>query len=1274
MSFRKSSRIGAAAALLIAADVFAGGSRVIGIVQPSAPLRMAPAGVGIPGRYIVVFRDDRVSSARAVRAKIAVARGAAGTSVQQVYGSALFGYAAQLSDAALTQVRRDPDVAFVQQDQIVRANTTQSNPPWGLDRIDQRSLPRDFSYTYDVDGSGVHAYVIDTGIRATHVEFAGRVGAGYDVIDGGAPDDCHSHGTHVAGTIGGRTYGVAKNVTLHGVRVLDCQGSGTDSGVIAGIDWVTANHIKPAVANMSLGGGASPALDLALRNSVAAGVVHVVAAGNENTNACYGSPAREPLAITVGATGSTDQRASFSNYGSCLDLFAPGVSIPSSVSTSDTAVADYSGTSMASPHVAGAAALYLARFPSASPAEVAYAMTNEATTNVVGSPGSGSPNRLLYAALTSAPMTPTPGPSPTPLPTPPATSTPVRPANDDFNSPTTIASTPASIAADTTWASTAYDDPALCINGSRPGSSTVWHRYVAPADGTLALNSFGSSYDTVLAVFRGARGALTAIGCNDDVGSTFQSALTVPVTSGTTYWIEAADWNYFDSSSAMIMSKKGHGVGARFGGALVLNVAFQPSGSVNPTPTPTPTPTPASSPTSPPPPISHDDFDAARVMTALPYADQIWTLSATRADDDPPICTSYGYGSSSVWYRYVAPSAGRLVIDTFGSSYDTVLTVFTGARGSLTRRACNDDANASLQSTVAVTTEAGTTYWVMVADWLPWDLLNVVNGKGSIRTRVGGQLVLSAAFEAFATPTPTPSSTSTPTPTPTPTPIPTSTPTDTPTTSPTEVPTVVPSTTPPPSPTPTSTPTSTSTSTPTPTPTSMPIPSADQLEPAFGVNTRDQWVLLRGSNLDFVARVRLGNIELDEFFIVAPTTMSMYVKVPAGMPVAGYDLELCSAAGICSTLESAYRVIAAESDNWFIGADDVWTSPGVVRVGASVRLGVNVHREGGSAPAQAPVSFYVVNGAGRSLIGTVLTPPMDPGVDVIDSVDIAWDAPAASGPVTLVAVIDEAEEVEDSDRSDNVVTRTLFVQPTASDGVAPKIDSFTVADDAVETSQRALSLDLRASDDSAGGVARMYVVERRFLADANRWVAVQSSGWVPYATSSTFTLTTGSGFRILQVWVSDGAGNISTESARTSINYNAFPETVQQGEVVMYRYSAAAGLPIMVTLDSLSGDADLYVWDENGALIGASAEAAGATDKVGFAMPTTTTVQIEIHGYTDASYGMSVQYGASARTSARTASKELRTAPIIGPSNEPAATLDLPIPPTYVVYVPVLNR
>jgi subtilisin family serine protease len=375
----------------------------------------------IAGHYIVVFKDD-VMQAAGVSAETAADRHAAsyGGKRHHVYQHALHGYSAEMTAAQAERVADDPMVAFVEEDGVVHADATQSGATWGIDRLDQRDRPLSGTYTYNFDGSGVHAYVIDTGIRATHTQFAGRVGNGFTAIsDGNGTNDCAGHGTHVSGTIGGSTYGVAKRVTLHPVRVLGCDGSGSNSGVVAGIDWVRANHLNPAVANMSLGGGASSATDTAVANATAAGVTMVVAAGNSNADACTTSPARAPSAITVGSTTSGDVRSSFSNWGTCVDIFAPGSSITSSWNTSDTATNTISGTSMATPHVVGVVALYLQQHGTTSVSTVTSALKSAASVNKVTSIGTGSPNLLAYSLFPStATPTPTPAPRPTATPTP----------------------------------------------------------------------------------------------------------------------------------------------------------------------------------------------------------------------------------------------------------------------------------------------------------------------------------------------------------------------------------------------------------------------------------------------------------------------------------------------------------------------------------------------------------------------------------------------------------------------------------------------------------------------------------------------------------------------------------------------------------------------------------------------------------------------------------------------------------------------------------------
>ncbi|MEV4196841.1 S8 family peptidase [Micromonospora globbae] len=369
--------------------------------EPTGVIRAAGGDTAVADSYIVVFKDTAVSrNTVADNARRLVGRH--GGSVARTYGAALRGFEVRVDAKAAARIAADPAVAYVEQNHTVSIAGTQTNPPsWGLDRIDQRNLPLNSSYTYPNTASNVRAYIIDTGIRFTHNDFGGRAVSGYDAIDGGSADDCNGHGTHVAGTVGGSAYGVAKGVQLVGVRVLNCQGSGTNAQVVAGIDWVTANAVKPAVANMSLGGSANSAIDTAVTNSINSGITYAVAAGNgdifgNRQNACNYSPARVGPAITVGATQSNDAAASFSNYGTCVDILAPGVDITSAWYTSNTATNTISGTSMASPHVAGAAALVLSANPTWTPQQVRDNLVDNATPNVVSNVGTGTPNRLLY--------------------------------------------------------------------------------------------------------------------------------------------------------------------------------------------------------------------------------------------------------------------------------------------------------------------------------------------------------------------------------------------------------------------------------------------------------------------------------------------------------------------------------------------------------------------------------------------------------------------------------------------------------------------------------------------------------------------------------------------------------------------------------------------------------------------------------------------------------------------------------------------------------------
>jgi subtilisin family serine protease len=407
---------GVAAGAVAALTVGVFGAGVASAAPAQGDIRGAGAAGAIKDSYIVVFKD---SSAEARRVPTAATEMAAryGGSVHRFFGTAVPGFTVRASEAKARQLAANPAVAYVEQDRQVHIAGTQTSPPsWGLDRLDQQALPLSKSYTYPSTAANVTAYVIDTGVRLSHTDLAGRVRSGYDFVDTDTDaSDCQGHGTHVAGTIAGTSHGVAKAAKIVAVRVLDCTGSGTYSAIIAGVDWVTKNAVKPAVANMSLGGSTSAALDTAVRTSIASGVTYAVAAGNDNVDACTKSPAHTTEAITVAATDPADTRASFSNYGTCVDIFAPGVNIVSAANSGDTGTATMSGTSMATPHVAGAAALVLAATPTATPAQVAATLTSTATTGKVAAAGTGTPTLLLHTGT----------PAPT---TPPATTPPAAPA------------------------------------------------------------------------------------------------------------------------------------------------------------------------------------------------------------------------------------------------------------------------------------------------------------------------------------------------------------------------------------------------------------------------------------------------------------------------------------------------------------------------------------------------------------------------------------------------------------------------------------------------------------------------------------------------------------------------------------------------------------------------------------------------------------------------------------------------------------------------------
>ncbi|HVF03817.1 MAG TPA: S8 family serine peptidase [Frankiaceae bacterium] len=359
----------------------------------AAPVATAP--------YVVTVRDG-VSSTDAA----AFARGI-GAEVTDVWSLAINGFAARLTLAEVAALRANPAIQLVEHDAVFGIAATQTNlPNWGLDRVDQRSLPLSGSYTYTATGTGVKVYIVDSGIRFSHTQFGGRAISGTDAIDGGTADDCNGHGTHVAGIAGGSTVGGAKTASIIAVRVLNCSGTGTLSQIVNGLNWTIADHAAgtPAVANMSLGAGANSTIDTAVNNTINDGITVVVAAGNGNTGgvrqpACNYSPARVANAITVGATTKTDAAASFSNYGSCVDWLAPGVEILSSWHTGDTAGAYVDGTSQAAPHVAGIAAQYLQGNPTASPATVRSALYTLTTKNVISNVGTGTPNALAYTNL-----------------------------------------------------------------------------------------------------------------------------------------------------------------------------------------------------------------------------------------------------------------------------------------------------------------------------------------------------------------------------------------------------------------------------------------------------------------------------------------------------------------------------------------------------------------------------------------------------------------------------------------------------------------------------------------------------------------------------------------------------------------------------------------------------------------------------------------------------------------------------------------------------------
>ncbi|HVK21590.1 MAG TPA: S8 family serine peptidase [Actinokineospora sp.] len=482
----------------------------------------------IKDSYIVVLKDNLTAQAD-VSGRAGDLAGRYGGKVGFTYKSALRGFSVTMSAQQARKLAADPAVSFVEQDRAVKMLTDQLNPPsWGVDRVDQRDLPLNQKYTYSTGASNVTAYIIDTGINYNHTDFGGRATFGFDAFsDGQNGKDCQGHGTHVAGTVGGATYGLAKEVKLKAVRVLNCQGGGSITTETAGVDWVTANAVLPAVANMSLYTGTanepSSVLDTAVKNSIAKGVTYVVAAGNFNDDSCKYSPQRVRETINVGNSTNTDARASTSSYGVCTDLYAPGSSIVSASYSNNSGSATMSGTSMASPHVAGAAALYLAGNTSATPAQVHQAIIDAATPNKVTNPGTGTPNRLLYVGGGT---------------TPPGSVSVTNPGNQTSAVGTAISPLQLSASGATapyTWSATGLPTGlSISTSGAITGTPSAAGTYnvtatATPATGTAGSTSFTWTVGTTGTCSAQTNGADVSI---PDAGAAVTSTITVANCAG----------------------------------------------------------------------------------------------------------------------------------------------------------------------------------------------------------------------------------------------------------------------------------------------------------------------------------------------------------------------------------------------------------------------------------------------------------------------------------------------------------------------------------------------------------------------------------------------------------------------------------------------------------------------------------------------------------------------------------------------------------------------
>jgi subtilisin family serine protease len=549
------------------------GITLLATVPASAGQLHAARGASVPGQYIVELAPGAQWNALgANRAQMAGdVAGAHGAQVKHLFHRVLDGFSVQVSAAEAAVLADDPRVKAVYPVVPMYLRATQTGAPWHLDRSDQRDLPLNTTYNFDFDGAGIHMFVIDTGLRATHQQFAGRVSSGFDAVgDGQGTNDCQGHGTWTSGLAAATTYGAARRATVHPVRVFGCEGSTTSDRVLAGLDWAVNTGLRPAVVNMSLGGGPDPATDTAIQNATAAGVVVVVAAGNASADACGGSPSRAPAAITVGSSERNDSRSGFSNFGPCVDLFAPGGGVTATSFTGDNATTTASGTSGSSPVVAGIAALYLQQFPGASPAQVQQAIKDAATTGRLTNIGAGSPNRLAFSLFGGTPSTPTPTPTvtrtPTPTPivtaTPTPTPTPTGPpsANLALNKPATGSAS-----------CNANEGPAKAVNGSVSGGNA--DKWCSLVDGTKFLQvDLGGTFNVGRFVVKHAEaGGESATFNTRDFniatsadGVTFTSAVTVSANrAGTTTHVVAGRAARFVRLNVTAPEQPGGGSAAR---------------------------------------------------------------------------------------------------------------------------------------------------------------------------------------------------------------------------------------------------------------------------------------------------------------------------------------------------------------------------------------------------------------------------------------------------------------------------------------------------------------------------------------------------------------------------------------------------------------------------------------------------------------------------------------------------------------------------------------